>query len=135
MRWSFEELFRAIRIYRQSTWRMKIKLFPFFVVRVIKIVFHWLFKGYCRETQYSLDHELLYIINFRLKVFKKQNTNSFPERFGDMESWHVEIQNMINKTDYLLKHLYSLSGSSEEFRIAYISFMDLWERNFMDLWD
>lgn len=135
MRWSFEELFRAIGIYRQKSWRMKLKMFPYYVIRIIKIVFHWLFKGYCKETQFSLDYELLYIIRLRLKLFKKQNVNSHPSTFNSIEDWHAELQNMINKLDYLISTLDDTNEQVSDFKIVYAVFMEKFENNFLNLWD
>ena len=134
MRWSLEELRTAIRLYRKHTFLKRLVYFPIYFIKGIRIFFFWLFKGYCKQSFYSLDIELLDMLSIRLKLFKKYNKHSYPTRFSSIEEWHKELQLLINSVD-LLRESIEDSVSSSELHTKYTMFIALLKKNFLDLWD
>lgn len=134
MRWSLEELRNAIRLYRKPTFLKRLVYFPLYFIKGIRIFFFWLFNGYCKQSFYSLDRELLDILSIRLKLFKKYNKQSYPTRFSSIEEWHKELQLLINSVD-LLRESIEDSVGSYELNTKYTMFITLLQKNFLDLCD
>lgn len=129
MRWSFEELVKSMRIYKTRN----LKQFPYFIFKKVSVFFHWLFKGYCKETQYNLDEYLLVVLKYRLQKFNELNNQSFPGSFNTIDNWHSAVQNAINKADYLIDNLYSREDE-EAFLLAYRSLMEFLIKHVLELW-
>ncbi|OPJ56639.1 hypothetical protein [Clostridium oryzae] len=82
------------------------------------------------------------IINFvlpRLKKFKEININSYPEKCGSIENWHVLIDKMIWSFQFARDVKYW--NYSNEYRSddsnwnKYYAGMDLFKEYLVDLWD
>lgn len=69
MKWSIQELLIALSWQWTGWWVYKILHSPKNIYRSIGIIIFWTFKGYTKESLYSLDWWLDRVILFRLKKF------------------------------------------------------------------
>jgi len=94
MRWSIEELFKAWRIHTEFRFIYKVIKFPINIWKNIKVTFHWIFKGYCKESLWSLDHTLMNVFIQKLTQFQKAGKMGTPMGVTE-EEWEDIIARLI----------------------------------------
>lgn len=117
MRWSFEELFKAWKIRNAYTFKEFILDFFPRNWRKTGTFFHWLFKGYTKESLWNLDETFDQIILQRLKQFRKMERAGFPNEFNSQEEWNRKLDELIQRFDdrsAALNRLFSLNEFTQE---------------------
>lgn len=113
MRWSIQELFKALKLYRShNIWRWFIEL-PYRWIRRTGVILRWLFKGYTISFVADSHMFLAEIIVDRLKLFKKHCLLSYPHEFESVERWRDTIDLMIVKWENLLNETYMAEGFNQ----------------------
>lgn len=97
MRWSIEELVYAWKFYKEHNFMVWFIRFPKNTWRRIKLLFHWIFTGYTRQSLWNLDKYLIDVIIFRLIKFRKSCKNSYPAELASVEDWNSILDDMIDK--------------------------------------
>jgi len=95
MRWSLQELFRAISYQFGffSYWRFW-RIFGI-LWRSLKAIVHWIFYGYCQEITWNLDEHLIDILIDRLTIFKKSPRMGYPCDLNSQEEFNVILERII----------------------------------------
>lgn len=101
MRWSFEELAYAWKLYSEKRLLNFIRRFPSNFARRIKLLFRWIFKGYASETLWSLDSYLLDVIIFRLKMFVKMKKAGYAQDFESSDKWQNALEELLTKLEIM----------------------------------
>lgn len=103
MRWSIEELLKAIRAESPDGFWDKIIRFPITLYKSIKVFFFWVFNGYCRISLMDADETIVYDILLRMKQFRKEKREGHPyPQFSNMEEWNDFIDNLIKRFEDIL---------------------------------
>lgn len=80
---------------------------------------------------WSLKYTLACYILPRLKLFKKENVNSYPQDFSSLEEWHIVIDKMIFSMEVECGKRELKTNEYEKFIDGYT----LFGKYFKDLWD
>lgn len=102
MRWSVEELIKYWRYYSERNIYYWFRNFFINRKRRIKLLFRWIFKGYCEESLWNLDRYFSEVILFRLKKFQKMNKMGYPSQLENEEEWNSKLKEMIEKFEILI---------------------------------
>jgi hypothetical protein len=98
MRWSLEELLYGLKVATEDGWfwRRLVRL-PKTIWRQIKVLFHWIFTGYCWATIWELDSYLMKVILQRLKQFKKMDRMGYApiDSVRSEEDWEKVLDRLI----------------------------------------
>ena len=119
MKWSIQELFRMYTTYNDHRLLYKIVYFPKRTWKRIKGTFHWLFKGYCKESLWNADETILTEVIERLKQFRKLDKVGYPWAFESEEAWQLELDKMIDllekmRDEYYMQQEYNVEYDSEK---------------------
>lgn len=95
LRWSIEELIYAWGMYSPWNWRDFFLGVPRRFRKRVKLILHWLFRGYTLESLWSLNEYLMEIFIYRLKAFKNSRYMSYPGNLGSQEEWNEILDRMI----------------------------------------
>ena len=103
MRWSIEELFFGIKIASNSGRPFLYKLTHCFnsFYRILRVIFRWVFTGYCQQSLYDLSTFFMLVIYQRLKMFKKLGIESSPVGL-ELEEWEQIIDRLIKGFDIMI---------------------------------
>ena len=102
MRWSVEELIKYWRYYSEKKIYYWFRNFFRNRKKRIKLLFRWLFKGYCEESMWNLDDYFSEVILFRLKKFQKMKRMGYPPQFKNQEEWDNKLKEIIEKFEILI---------------------------------
>lgn len=93
MKWSIEELFKGLALYREKGFWNWFVHFPRNTWERIKVLTFWIFKGYVKSSVEELDYFLLDILIYRLELFSKLKRHGRPQGFNSDEEWdqHLEL--------------------------------------------
>lgn len=94
MRWSIEELFKAWKIHTEFRFIYKVLKFPKNTWRRFRVLIHWIFKGYCKESLWGLDHTLMEIFIQKLTQFQKAGKYGLPMGMTE-EEWDDILSRLI----------------------------------------
>jgi len=97
MRWSIEELIYGLKVASNSGYKIIYRIInlPIALWRILKVIIHWIFTGYCWTTIWGLDYYLIEVFIKRFKQFKKLNRIGYPYDLSGSEEWEDIIDRLI----------------------------------------
>lgn len=111
MRWSIKELIYGIQVASNRECKIWYRIIHCFSSgwRIIKVIFKWIFTGYCWATVWGLDYYLIDVYINRLKQFRKMHKRGHPANLtNDEEWWYKIIDRLIHGFEIMKSKEYGL---------------------------
>lgn len=96
MRWSIEELIYSWSMYKEYNLYGFFRHFLHNRKRRFKLFFHWLFKGYTKESLWNLDTFLEEGFIHKLRQYRKVELMGYPYNLNSQEEWYEILDIMID---------------------------------------
>lgn len=106
MRWSFEELFFTLRLYKESNFWLWIKHFPKNFWKRFKAIMFWLSFGYTMESIKRTNEFLDFVILERMKFFRNVEKTKYPSNVSSVREWEEVIDETIELFERMVDNYY-----------------------------